>query len=125
MPRLILLNGPPASGKSTLAARFCDTRPFMLNLDVDVIRSLLGSWQNDPHAALLLLLQILLDLPFAFHHRRQRDMPDLMTALLNNGQAVSSFPVHEYWQDVGQPNDLMDARRSYSEIFALSPTVRK
>ena len=51
MPRLILLNGPPASGKSTLAARFCDTRPFMLNLDVDVIRSLLGSWQNDPHAA--------------------------------------------------------------------------
>ena len=34
-----------------------------------------------PHAALLLLLQILLDLPFAFHHRRQRDMPDLMMGL--------------------------------------------
>ncbi|TFH21358.1 MAG: hypothetical protein E4H05_00230 [Acidimicrobiales bacterium] len=44
MPTLVLLNGPPASGKSTLARRLVETRPLTLNLDIDVIRGLLGSW---------------------------------------------------------------------------------
>lgn len=46
------------------------------------------------------------------------DMPELMTALLHDGRRVSSFPVHEYWQDVGRPDDLLDARRNYPEVFA-------
>lgn len=32
---LILLNGPPARGKSTLAAHFVDHRQMALNLDLD------------------------------------------------------------------------------------------
>jgi len=32
---LILLNGPPASGKSTLAARLAEHYPPMVNLDID------------------------------------------------------------------------------------------
>ena len=48
---LVLLNGPPASGKSTLAARFVDENPLALNLDVDVIRGLLGRWFDQPIAA--------------------------------------------------------------------------
>ena len=48
MPALILLNGPPASGKSTLAQRLVDRNPLALNLDVDVIRSLLGAWIEAP-----------------------------------------------------------------------------
>jgi len=42
--RLILVNGTPASGKSTLAERYVANHPLALNLDVDVVRGLLGGW---------------------------------------------------------------------------------
>ena len=32
-------------------------------------------------------------------------MPDLITLLIENGHNVVSFPVHEYWRDIGQPED--------------------
>lgn len=51
MPRLILLNGPPASGKSTLARRYAADHPLALRLDVDVVRSLLGGWLDRPEAS--------------------------------------------------------------------------
>ncbi|MEQ8841803.1 MAG: AAA family ATPase [Acidimicrobiales bacterium] len=51
MALLVLLNGPPASGKSTIARRFVDTRPLALNLDIDVVRSMLGAWLDDPSKA--------------------------------------------------------------------------
>jgi predicted kinase len=47
LPRLILLNGPPAVGKSTIAARYVEDHPMALNLDVDTVRSLLGGWIDD------------------------------------------------------------------------------
>jgi predicted kinase len=45
---LILLNGPPASGKSTMATRLVAARPLALNLDVDAVRSALGAWIELP-----------------------------------------------------------------------------
>ncbi|NOX30318.1 MAG: ATP-binding protein [Actinobacteria bacterium] len=48
MAQLVFLNGPPASGKSTLARRFVDKRPLALNLDVDVVRAMLGRWLEQP-----------------------------------------------------------------------------
>jgi predicted kinase len=57
---LILLNGPPACGKSTLARRYVDEHPLALNLDVDRVRSLIGRWRDDPHAAGLLAREIAL-----------------------------------------------------------------
>lgn len=48
---LILLNGPPASGKSTIAQRYVESQPLALNLDLDVIRGLLGRWADEPLAA--------------------------------------------------------------------------
>jgi predicted kinase len=45
--RLIHLNGPPGIGKSTLARRFVDAHPGVLNCDVDVLRTLIGGWQRD------------------------------------------------------------------------------
>lgn len=48
MPRLILLNGPPGCGKSTIARLYVDEHPFALNLDVDRIRDLIGGWRADP-----------------------------------------------------------------------------
>ena len=51
MARLIMLNGPPAIGTSTIAARYIDDHPLALNLDLDRIRSLLGRWRDDRTAA--------------------------------------------------------------------------
>jgi predicted kinase len=47
MSRLIHLNGPPGIGKSTLARRFADAHPGVLNCDVDVLRTLIGGWEKD------------------------------------------------------------------------------
>jgi predicted kinase len=51
MPALILINGAPASGKSTLARRLVDERPLALLLDIDTLRGQLGRWDDDPGAA--------------------------------------------------------------------------
>lgn len=45
MARLILLNGPP--GMSTLARRWVDGHRGSLNLDVDLVRTLVGGWRED------------------------------------------------------------------------------
>ncbi|HEY6933378.1 MAG TPA: ATP-binding protein [Marmoricola sp.] len=47
MARLIHLNGPPGIGKSTLARRYVDEHPGVLNCDVDVLRTLIGGWRAD------------------------------------------------------------------------------
>lgn len=60
MPKLILLNGLPASGKSTLAGRFADDHSMALNLDIDRIRSMLGRWRERPAEAGLAAREITL-----------------------------------------------------------------
>lgn len=54
MTRLVLLNGAPASGKSTLARRYAAAHPLALALDIDVVRGMLGDWLNRPIDAGLL-----------------------------------------------------------------------
>jgi predicted kinase len=49
--RLIVINGPPAAGKSTLARRCAASRPLVVALDVDAVREQLGDWRADPQAA--------------------------------------------------------------------------
>lgn len=44
MPRLVVLNGPPGIGKSTLAERYVDDHPLSLCLEQDVVRGLIGGW---------------------------------------------------------------------------------
>jgi predicted kinase len=46
--RLALINGLPASGKSTLARRYGEDHPLCLVLDIDVVRSMLGAWLQHP-----------------------------------------------------------------------------
>ena len=39
------------------------------------------------------------------------DMTDVIDDLLKSGKTVTSFPIHEYWMDVGQQKDLLEAQR--------------
>jgi len=45
------------------------------------------------------------------------DMPDLIQRLINEGRCVASFPVHEYWLDIGQLDDYEQAQIDFeSEV---------
>ncbi len=50
-PRLVVLNGPPGVGKSTIAERYAADHPLALRIDVDELRECLGAWRVDPHEA--------------------------------------------------------------------------
>ncbi len=45
------------------------------------------------------------------------DMPDLLSAVLAQNWSVGSFPVHEYWLDVGRLDDFETANLTYAEVF--------
>lgn len=47
MAYLLHLNGPPGIGKSTIARRYADEHPGVLNCDIDVLRTFVGGWSND------------------------------------------------------------------------------
>ena len=51
MARLILVNGLPGSGKSTLGRRYLADHQLALALDIDVIRSMLGHSLEEPKAS--------------------------------------------------------------------------
>jgi predicted kinase len=45
---LLLLNGPPGIGKSTVARLLTNSRPLALCLDIDQLRRSLGQWMDFP-----------------------------------------------------------------------------
>lgn len=45
---LLLLNGPPGIGKSTVAQLLTASRPLSLCLDIDLFRRSLGQWMDRP-----------------------------------------------------------------------------
>jgi predicted kinase len=47
MTRLVLINGAPGTGKSTLAEALAHDQPLTLALDVDAIKHCLGQWRED------------------------------------------------------------------------------
>ena len=44
---------------------------------------------------------------------RQLDMPELLNRAVAFGRRVGLFPIHEYWKDVGRPDDLETADREH------------
>ncbi len=46
---------------------------------------------------------------------RSLDMTELLGAEVTAGRKVSVFPIHEYWSDIGSPDDLEKALSAFSE----------
>jgi predicted kinase len=62
VPNLIVLNGPPGIGKSVLARRYVDDHPLALDLDIDLLRELLGRWGEHREQAGLLARRLALEM---------------------------------------------------------------
>lgn len=45
------------------------------------------------------------------------DMPQLFEKLIQNKKKTCSFPIREYWLDIGLPNDFEKANSEYKEVF--------
>jgi predicted ABC-type ATPase len=86
VPRLIHLNGPPGIGKSTLAQRYVDEHPGVLNLDPDQVRTLIGGWRQRFAETEDIVLPIALSMAVA-HLRGGRDvvMPWVLCQLSDIG----------------------------------------
>lgn len=83
--RLILLNGLPGVGKSTVAAAWSALRPGTLNLDIDVVRSLISGAVGDTAESARAL-----GLAMVVHHLRGgRDV--VVPQLVARGDQVSRF----------------------------------
>jgi dTDP-glucose pyrophosphorylase len=48
------------------------------------------------------------------------NMTDLIRDCLNIGVKVNAFPIHEYWTDIGTPEDLERARKKFAQNEILS-----
>lgn len=45
------------------------------------------------------------------------DMPDLLTTCIEHNYRVATFPIREYWLDIGRHEDLEKAHKDYEEVF--------
>ena len=45
------------------------------------------------------------------------DMPDVFERLIQQGAKLLSYPLTEYWMDIGQLDDFERAQTDYEELF--------
>lgn len=52
------------------------------------------------------------------------DMTTLVSKVLDNKEKAGVFPLHEYWQDIGQREDFNKAMVEYTEVFNKIRNIR-
>jgi NDP-sugar pyrophosphorylase family protein len=52
------------------------------------------------------------------------DMPDLIRRVLESGGSIKPFPMHEFWLDVGKPEDFLKANEEIATLFDREAGVR-
>jgi NDP-sugar pyrophosphorylase family protein len=45
------------------------------------------------------------------------DLPTLLEGTIATGNRVNMFPLHEYWLDIGRPEDFERARAEFGTVF--------
>lgn len=55
-------------------------------------------------------------LSLAFARKAPMDMPELISGLLAAGEVVVNFPVLEYWMDIGQHTDYLQAQEDVKQM---------
>jgi NDP-sugar pyrophosphorylase family protein len=45
------------------------------------------------------------------------DMTQLFAALIREGKKTAAFPIHEYWLDIGCPDDFQQANGDFRKVF--------
>lgn len=45
------------------------------------------------------------------------DMPELLSAMVSDGDRVCAYPMHEYWLDIGRPPDFESAQTDFEALF--------
>jgi NDP-sugar pyrophosphorylase family protein len=45
------------------------------------------------------------------------DIPTLFEQMINDGDKTVSFPIREYWLDIGRIDEYEKANREYNEVF--------
>ncbi len=111
--RLILLNGPPGAGKSTLAARYTAEHPGSLCLDIDVLRTMVGGWADDYAATGALIRPAALGLTTAY----LRESGDVMLPqLIARESELSKFERAATGAGAGFVHVLLDVEPATSVV---------
>ena len=51
---------------------------------------------------------------------KHSNMTDLIGNCLENNRKVAVFPIHEYWSDIGTPEELKNAREHFSKLHSFN-----
>jgi dTDP-glucose pyrophosphorylase len=76
--------------------------------------------REKPHITVLVNAGIYLLEPAVYSYipvGQRFDMTDLVQWLLDDGQTIVSFPIHEYWLDIGQHADYMQAQQDVAQEY--------
>ena len=95
-------------------------RQYFMQVQYGVVEcdgSVVKQLQEKPSVEFLINAGIYLLKPSVYHYiprNEYMDMTDLIQKLLDDGRPVSSFPIMEYWLDIGQPDDYKRAQDDIS-----------